>query len=311
MTDVVLTSTRTNNFSEKDICDTVYRSLQALPTIANAKPSSVIIKPNLCYYWDYSTGETTDPRIVSALIDYIRETLGKDTQIVIAEADASAMKTRHAFKMLGYEKLSKIKNVDLVNLSEGKIIKREVSVNGEKFALAVNELLLGSNFVLNVPKLKYHRLVGTTCALKNIYGAIATPNKYIYHSNLSKIIVAINKIVKSNLTLVDGIIALGKYPKKLGVTIASDDALAADFTAAEILGYNPERINYLKLAKREKVGNVNNINLIENETSLSDIKRLFPKKSYLWNKISWQLQLAILKAYARLADDVIPPVLEQ
>ena len=54
----------------------------------------ILIKPNLCYYWDYSTGQTTDPRVVSAIIDVIRERVGNDVDICVAESDASAMKTR-------------------------------------------------------------------------------------------------------------------------------------------------------------------------------------------------------------------------
>ena len=33
----------------------------------------IVIKPNLCYYWDYSTGHTTDPKFVAALINLLRE----------------------------------------------------------------------------------------------------------------------------------------------------------------------------------------------------------------------------------------------
>ena len=36
------------------------------------------------------------------------------------------------------------------------------------------------------------------------------------------------------------------YPKKLGVVLAGDDALAVDFTAARIMGFRPKRISHLK-----------------------------------------------------------------
>jgi len=32
---------------------------------------TVLVKPNMCYYWDATTGYTTDPRLVSAIIDYV------------------------------------------------------------------------------------------------------------------------------------------------------------------------------------------------------------------------------------------------
>ena len=35
----------------------------------------VVIKPNLCYYWDCSTGQTTEPRFVSELIQFGNKSL--------------------------------------------------------------------------------------------------------------------------------------------------------------------------------------------------------------------------------------------
>ena len=33
----------------------------------------IVIKPNMCYYWDYTTGQTTDPRSIASLIEVIRQ----------------------------------------------------------------------------------------------------------------------------------------------------------------------------------------------------------------------------------------------
>jgi len=309
VTDVVLT--KAEGFTEKEINETVSKALDALSYDFEEKVDLVIIKPNLCYYWDFSTGETTDPRVVSAVIDWVRQRIRKDVCIVVAEADASAMRTKYAFKMLGYEKLSQIKNVELLNLSEGEIIDREVEVAGENFVLPVNRMLLDADLIINVPKLKYHRLMGLTCALKNIFGAIAKPRKYVYHSRLASVIVGVNKIVKSNIVLVDGIIALGKTPKKIGVIMTSDDALAADFIAAKAIGCGPSRIAYLRLGMKEKIGDVSNLNLIENPIKLEDIKKEFPNRNFLLQKLSWLLQLKILRLYSKMSKDVIPPILDE
>ncbi len=92
---------------------------------------NIIIKPNLCYYWDgFTTGQTTDPRIVSGLIDWIKERNDK-ANILIAESDASAMKTKYSFKVLGYDKLAREKNIELINLSKGEITEEKVVVDGE------------------------------------------------------------------------------------------------------------------------------------------------------------------------------------
>lgn len=307
MANVVLTEA--NGYSQNEVGVAVSRALDTFNYELDI--DLVVIKPNLCYYWDYSTGETTDPRVVSAVIDWIRQKVGKDVCILVGEADASAMRTKYAFKMLGYEKLSSEKSVKLVNLSEGEIVDGEVVVAGEKFVLPVNKILLDADLIINVPKLKYHRIMGLTCALKNMFGAIAKPRKYIYHSRLARTIVGVNKIVKSNIVLVDGVIALGKTPKKIGAIMISDDALAADYVAAKIMGQNPSRIAYLRLAMKEKIGDISNINLIENPIKLEDVGKEFPKQNYLLQKLYWKLQLKMLRLYSRLSTDVIPPILDE
>lgn len=307
MAKVILT--KTNSFSTEEIGETVSRALDLLNYDLKGSIDSVIIKPNLCYYWDYSTGQTTDPRVVSAVIDWVRQKLDKDVCISIAEADASAMRTKYAFKMLGYEKLSLGKNVELVNLSQGEIVEKEVVLAGKKLVLPVNKILLDTNLLINVPKLKYHRTIGFTCALKNIFGAIAKPKKYVYHNRLARTITGMNKIVRTNVALVDGVVVAGKTPKKLGVAMASDNAVACDFIAAKAIGCEPTRIEYLKLALKEKLGDVNDLYLTEDSVKLSEIRKDFPKQNFRVQKLSWKMQLKMLKMYARLTGDIIPPIL--
>lgn len=311
MVKVVLTSTRTKNFSNEDIARAVWRAVDLLDFNFNNKTEKVVIKPNLCYYWDYSTGETTDPRVVSALIDYIRNQVGKDVNISIAEADASAMETKYSFKILGYEKLSQAKDVKLVNLCDGNIINEKVKVRDKEFTLPINKLLLEADLVINVPKLRTHNFAGITCAMKNMFGAIAKPRKYVYHKMLSDAIVGINKIVRSDIIVVDGIIARGSSPKKLGVILAGDNPLATDFVAAEIMGFNPKQIQHLSIAEREQIGNVNNIDLIEDYVKIKEVKNDFPSYNHFLHRFSWKIQLKMLKIYAAIVGDVIPPVLEQ
>lgn len=308
MTNVALMNT--TGFTQNEISEAVSKALDTLNYDLNDKINTIIIKPNLCYYWDYSTGETTDPRVVSAVIDWVRQRTKKEGCIFVAEADASAMMTKYVFKMLGYEKLSQQKNVKLFNLSGGEIINKEVVVEEEKIILPINKILLNSDLIINVPKIKYHRTLGFTCALKNMFGAISKPRKYVYHKHLSNIIVGVNKIIKTNIVLADGIIIAGKTPKKIGAIMASDDALVADLVAARIMGYDPSSIAYLKLAMKEKIGNIDNINLVGN-LKLENIRKELPNNNYLLQKLSWKMQLELLKLYSKMSQDVIPPILSE
>jgi len=56
-----------------NITNAIEDSLNLINYEFSKEARKVVIKPNLCYYWDYSTGQTTDPKFVAALIDLIRK----------------------------------------------------------------------------------------------------------------------------------------------------------------------------------------------------------------------------------------------
>jgi uncharacterized protein (DUF362 family) len=311
MPKVVLTSLKTKLFSDEKINSAVKQAIDALNFNFDNKIQNVIIKPNLCYYWDYSTGQTTDGRVVSAVIDYVRRKVGNDVDITVAEADASAMKTKFSFKILGYDKLCQKKEVNLKNLSEGKVVDVKVNVRKKEFVLPINEVLLNADLIINIPKLKTHTFVGITCALKNMFGAISKPRKFSYHKNISEVIVAANKIVKSHIIVVDGLIVSGSHPKKLGVILTSNDPIATDSIAAKIMGFNPRRIPHISLAVEEHIGETKNVELIEENVMLTEIKKNFPNYNHLIHTTSQKLQLKMLRTYTALVGDVLSPFLEE
>jgi len=255
----------------------ILESLDLIDYFLPKKAENVVIKPNMCYYWDYTTGQTTDPKFVAALINLIREKTSPNTDISILESDASAMKCKYAFKMLGYEKLANDYNVKLVNLSEDKNDIVEVTAGGQTFRLKVPQTILDADLKINMPKIKYTmEPIKLTCALKNIFGCNPYPQKFKYHSKLGEAIVAINKAMKFNLHIIDGTVASGIKPRKLGLVMASTDPVAMDTAAAEIAGLNPKTIKYLQLAKKEGLGNTT---FIPKGEPLEYFKSRYPKKN--------------------------------
>jgi uncharacterized protein (DUF362 family) len=312
MSRVVLTSTKSKNPSNIEIRKALSRAIDLSGFDFSDKIRNVFIKPNLCYYWDSSTGETTDPRLVSSLIDYVQTYMSSEVRVFIAEADASAMKTKYSFKILGYEKLRRRKkNVELVNLSDGDILQRSVRVGNRMVTIPVNRVPSDTDLLINIPKLKTHNVTGITCSLKNMFGAIAKPRKYVYHKILPYAIVAANKLMKSDLVIVDGIIARGSRPKKLGLIMVGDNPLVTDFVAARIAGFNSNQIQHLTLAAKEEMGSAGKTELIEDSIKLAELTESFPSYNYFLRKFSWKLQLKMLKTYAKIVGDVIPPVLDQ
>lgn len=295
------------------IADAVYKALDLLDYSPPSSPQTVAIKPNLRFYWDYSTGETTDPRVVAAVIDYVRQRWNPQARIAVVETDASSMRTRHAFPMLGYDRLAREKGVELVNLSEDEMLEQEVSVGSRAISFPLPRTLHEVDLFISCPKLKVGPYAGgnalhITCTLKNLYGCIGKRRKVVYHPQVNEVIVAVNKQLRPHLHLVDGIVALGRQPVRLGLIIAGTDAVAVDSVAARVMGYNPARVKQIRLAEREGVGRRRG--LVTLGEDVSSLAQEFPKRGQLGFKLTWNLQLAMLRLYARLTGDAVPPVLD-
>jgi len=236
---------------------------------------NVVIKANMCYYWDYSTGLTTNPKFVAALIDVIREQVSHDVNISIVESDASAMKCKYTFKILGYEKIARRCKVALFNLSEDEGERVEVVAGGQSFRFMLPRTIQNADLRVNVPKIKYMDSTRITCALKNIYGCNPYPEKFKYHRKLDEAIVALNKIMKFHLSVVDGIIVSGVQPRRLGLVMASRDPVAIDVAAARIAGVNTGSIRHIELANREGIGNTS---FIPKGIALEYFEKRYPRK---------------------------------
>lgn len=242
--------------------EAIYRAIALIDIkINNAK--KIVIKPNLCYYWHTSTGETTDPRIVSILIDFIRDSIEQDTEISIVESDATAMRTKYSFKFLGYEDLAREKKVKLVNLSQDEYKTKKID-GYHLQEVRVPETLLNADFFISVPKLKLQdpSLTPLTCALKNQFGCIPIQKKSQYHPFLSEVISDVNSVISPQLCVVDGRII--KYNSRiipLNLIMAGTNSLATDIIAAKVFRLNPKKIECISLyskrvgkAKIETIG---------------------------------------------------------
>lgn len=278
---------QTRDFGEQGIKKAVFEAFDLLDFKPPDPPKKVAIKVNLCYYWDYSTGQTTDPRVTSATIDYIREHWNDEASIHIVESDASAVRMKYAFKMLGYEELAAKKAVHLSNLSLEPSQEVTVPINTNKYTFRVPEVISSADVFISIPKLKMHGLTAISCGLKNQYGCNPEWKKVTYHPKLDEVICALNKLMKADVTLVDGVVVAGHSTKKMGLIMTGTDPVAVDFTAAKILGVDPLRVGHLQLATKEKIGSVNDIALLGE--NIDNIRALFPRPPPPLSKSTWFL----------------------
>lgn len=262
------------------LTEAVEQALRLIHFDLNKKFSKIAIKPNLCYYWKSSAGETTDPELIEAIVDVLR-LHGISDDIYLVESDATVMKTKYAFRMLGYEKLAKKKNLKLMNLSQDTLLPAGTDATDSLFEhVKIPETLATADLFISVPKLKLHPLPGLTCALKNQFGCIPFEKKVTFHKNLNEVIALINKLLTPDLILVDGIISKGRTPKRLDLIVASQDPVAVDFIAAKIAGLNPKRIKHIVKSENLGVGSTN-VKCVGED--LLQFARRFPRRKPLDN----------------------------
>lgn len=271
---------------------TIKQSLELVHFNFNRNADKIVIKPNLCYYYHPSTGEVTDPKFVAALIDVFKENLVRTSEISVVESDASAMKCKHAFGMLGYDKLTEERGVKLVNLAEEKCRIIDVRIGRSQFTFRIPELFYGADLVVNVPKLKYMTGVKISCALKNFYGCNAYPRKSIYHRVLNEAIVSINKLIRTDLVVVDGLVVCGRYTKRLNLVMASNNPVAVDVAASKLMGIEPRFVKQIALASREGVGSSDFIPVGD----FSYFKAAFPQK-HLQDNLRGRVASAFLRIF--------------
>jgi uncharacterized protein (DUF362 family) len=242
----------------KQYKEAIIDSLELIDYAFPKKARNIVIKPNMCYYWDHTTGCTSDPMFVGCMIDVLREQISPKVKITLVESDASAMKCVHAFKMLGFDELAQDYDVPLVNVCNEKSEKVTTTVGDKALTLKIPQIISDADLKINLTKIKYSmEKIKVTCAMKNIFGCIPYPLKYRYHPILSEVIVAVNKLMKFDICLVDSDVAKGAGTRKMGLVMASTDQVALDAVASKIAGVNPKSIRYLQLASNEGLGTIN------------------------------------------------------
>jgi len=102
---------------------------------------------------------------------------------------------------------------------------------------------------------------------------------------------------------------LGRFPAKLNLIMASADPFSIDWVASKIMGYNPSKVKYLKMAVNEKVGDPKGVTT--RGAKIEEFAKLFPKEGLLSTGFLWSLQFQLLKTYKKVVGDIIPPVLEE
>ena len=260
--------------------ETVYRALDLIPFNEALKDwGRVLIKVNFITTKNWQTGATTDPLVVEALVNRLRE-LGKE--VIIVESDATTTDADKAWVASGMNELGERLNVPFINMRHvDEKVELDVPDGRELKKITVAKIATESA-IISAAKLKTHMNTHVTLGMKNMFGMLTTKFKGKYHiRGMDKVIHDINKTLPPQVTVIDGFVAMegrgpvhGK-PVKMDTIIASVDPVAADTVASQIMGFYPEQIDHIRWAHESGIGNMNDIEVVGD--GIDAVKRIFER----------------------------------
>ncbi|MCI0634933.1 MAG: DUF362 domain-containing protein [Actinobacteria bacterium] len=225
---------------------------------ADVRGVRVVLKPNLVEF-DPATTINIDPRLVAATVLAMRE-LGA-AYVTVAEGPGHRRDVRDVVVRSGLaETLTEVRApfVDL-NADAIRRVRLDSSYTelGELWLPTIDD----ADVVVSMPKMKTHHWAGVTLSLKNLFGTLpgrvyGWPKNILHWQGIERSILDIAGVVRPRYAIVDGIVGMegngpiSGTPVEAGVLVFGDDPVATDAVTATMMGFDPERIEYLAEAGR-------------------------------------------------------------
>lgn len=134
-----------------------------------------------------------------------------------------------------------------------------------RFTLA--RQVLDADCIINLPKLKGHKQLGLTAAIKNMFGCVAGKRKAWWHFRAGDsrnlfgwMLVELFDRIRPCLTIVDGVVGqegggpINGRPRPFGWLVAGTDGIAVERVCAELVGFGADELRTLAAARTLGIG---------------------------------------------------------
>jgi uncharacterized protein (DUF362 family) len=249
------------------IRQTVFRNLEELDEktgfTEKMKNRKVLIKPNFVGVYhkmgfrDDDYPQSTDPRVIDAVVDFVKRHTG---DITIIEGSGAPV-TRLMAKINGTDRIVKkygIRFEAVEELPVDKYLLPQAQVMKEVYIpRTFSQVVRGEAFYISLPKMKTNLYTGVTLGFKNAMGSLSTHMRYRNHNyNIDKKLVDLLYLFKPDLTVIDGIIgAEGDVPAPVdpveaGLIISGTNSVETDRVATRIMSHDPAQIRLMREADK-------------------------------------------------------------
>lgn len=248
------------NYEEDIVKKAVEKSINLLGGISNFinEKDKVLIKPNLLRASLPESLIITYPALIKSVAKLVRN-LG--AEVTIGDSPGGIFTKNSLSKVYKISGLTDVSNETGAKLnwntnystkpnSEGLIVK----------SFEIIDAVSKADKIISISKLKTHGFTYITGAVKNLFGLIPGLKKIGFHTmfqnvdHFSQMLLDLYILTKPVLNIMDAVIAMeGSGPsagdaKKVGLILASDDAVCLDLVATYIIGVNPLKVPTLKAA---------------------------------------------------------------
>ena len=226
------------------------------------KGQKVVVKPNIG--WDVipELAANTNPILVKRIIEHCFKAGAKEVYVFDHTIDNGV----NCYKNSGIEKAAKGAGAKVVPATSENYYQEVEIPGGVKLKKAkVHELILEADVFINVPVLKDHNSTRMTCCLKNMMGVV-WDRGYWHSNNLNQCIVdyalfhkkpALNIIDCYNVMVKHGPQGVSKADVvQMKSQIITTDWVAGDTAASKMLGVETSRIEYIPMAHKLGLGNM-------------------------------------------------------
>lgn len=222
---------------------------------------TVVVKPNIG--WDRSpeTGANTHPLVVRTVVELCLEAGAKQVQVF----DRTCNDPRRCYVTSGIQEAVESLRSDRVqveHMDRRGWQELDIADGVELKRWSFYRPALEADRFINLPVAKQHSISVLTMGMKNVMGVIGG-NRGMLHQRIDEALCDINRVIHSDLTIVDAtriLVANGPQGgslddvRQLDTLIASPDIVAADSYAATLFGKQPLEIPTLAAAARRGLG---------------------------------------------------------
>ena len=160
----------------------------------------------------------------------------------------------------GMERILCEPEIQFVDLNRDELVRVPLKANYSGLGeLWLPRSVLASDIIVSMPKVKTHHWAGVTLSLKNMFGIVpgikyGWPKNLLHWSGIHESILDICASVPIQFVIADGITAmegngpLQGSPRNMGKVVLADDPVAADATCARLMGFDPARVEHIRVA---------------------------------------------------------------